>query len=87
MMKVNLLKPKFVLHKDIEMHERMATKKVWMTKEGEEIPYSKLDDKHLDSILLMLETKKTNRASHLQGIREEKARRTTKLGKILYETR
>lgn len=87
MMKINLLKPKFILHKDIEMHERMATRKIWMTDQGEEIPYEHLHDDHLDKILNMLETRKTNRASHLQGIKEEKARRTTKLGKILYETR
>jgi len=67
------------------VHEQMARDEVWMTEKGDEIPYRSLEDSHLTSIIYMLETKKTNRMCHKEGIIAEKLRRTTELGKVLYE--
>ena len=67
-------------------HQEMASNKVWMTQKGEQIPYKDLSDHHLDSIIKMLEEKKTNRHWHYPGVIMEKLRRTTSLGKVLYET-
>lgn len=67
------------------IHEHLAQAKVWMTEEGDKIAYKDLKDSHLDNIINMLETKETNRWSHYEGLIEEKLRRNTELGKILYD--
>jgi hypothetical protein len=72
---------------DKPFHAAMAADKVWMTKDGKEIPYRELTDDHLAAILKMLETEKTNRHAHLTGIKEEVWRRASILGKVLYEVR
>lgn len=77
--------PKFMLLGDHKFHATMAGAKIWMTKDGVEIPYEKLETGHLTAILNMLQTQDTNRHAHLDGIKAEFLRRATDMGKVLYE--
>jgi hypothetical protein len=74
------------MYDDLEdlTNEELALKRIWRTKKGELIKYEDIEDRHLDNIINMLETKDTTRKAHLKGIKEEKLRRTGIIGEILY---
>jgi hypothetical protein len=68
----------------LNFHEDYAKQKIWLTEHGFEIPYKELEDEHLKNIVNLLEAGKTNRTPHYKGIMQEKLRRETKAGKLLY---
>lgn len=62
-----------------------AADKIWMTKTGQRIEYKDLEDDHLNKILSMYKQGKfKNRLCHLKGLKQEKLKRSTKSGAILY---
>lgn len=64
---------------------KLAQKRIWVTKEEKEIPYSELEDSHLEAILNLFEQGKFgNRAAHYKPLREEQLRRQSKAGEILF---
>lgn len=59
--------------------------KVWTTREGKTIPYEELEDSHLDAILILFEKGKfKNRKCQHKSLKQEKLKRNSKAGKILY---
>lgn len=60
-------------------------KGVWTTKEGEQIPYTEMNDGHIEAVLKLFEAGKfESRACQYNSIRQEKLRRKSKAGEVLY---
>jgi hypothetical protein len=60
-------------------------KGIWTTKEGEEIPYTKMTNEHIDAVLKLFEEGKFKlRICQYSSIVQEKLRRTSKAGEVLY---
>lgn len=71
------------------LHEKMSADRIWCTKDGQIIPYTKLSDDHLNRILKMFiegRFEDTGRKIHFKGLTEEYLRRTTKHGEVLFGT-
>jgi hypothetical protein len=67
-------------------HARNANNRIWLTKKEEPILYEDLDDLHLKNIIVGLENGyiHKNRLVHLVGLKQEKLRRSSLAGKILF---
>jgi len=66
-------------------HNKMASSKVWLDKQGGFHDYESLTDKHLEAILQLLEVNKMGaRQVHYKGLLQEKARRSSPAGEVLF---
>lgn len=72
------------IYYNFHCHEEYAARKLWMTEKGEEIPYEELEDSHLDNCIALIENTNTNRKPHYKGLIQERLRRDSKAGKVLY---
>jgi len=78
-----LVKPQSFASK--EAHAELARRKIWLSKDGNTTNYENLDKVHLDNINDMLQDgRASTRKEHKDGIKQEKLRRETKAGKVLY---
>ena len=64
---------------------KYAIDKIWITREGTFYTYAKLTDSHLKAILeLFTQNRFNSRKCHLKGLQQEKLRRESIAGEVLF---